>query len=265
MPFWLLELRVGIQVQPKREHKQRQGGHAGMPCCGGQRAGATRRAAAAGGAARGARGRGPEQGDRACARQIMAFSSDALGAVEGSYLPLVRAHKGDAFDERHKRWQAMRRGLYVEYNLVYDRGTTFGLKTAGRIESILMSLPLHARCAHAATRSGLPAAAGPATWRRPGAGPLHAWPGSRGRCGGGPRVGSAQLAGCRRSPSSCGCCCGAACARPRACRGRAAGSARVFALLRRRRMRRWEYCPDVEPGSPEAELVDACMHPRTWV
>lgn len=190
-----------------------------MPCCGGQRAGATRRAAAAGGAARGARGRGPERGDRACARQIMAFSSDALGAVEGSYLPLVRAHKGDAFDERHKRWQAMRRGLYVEYNLVYDRGTTFGLKTAGRIESILMSLPLHARCAHAAARSGLPAAAGPATWRRPGAGSLHAWPGSRGRCGGGPRVGSAQLAGCRRSPSSCGCCCGAACARPRACRG----------------------------------------------
>ena len=78
-------------------------------------------------------------------RQIMAFSSDALGAVEESYLPLVRAHKGDAFAERHKRWQAMRRGLYVEYNLVYDRGTTFGLKTAGRIESILMSLPLHAR------------------------------------------------------------------------------------------------------------------------
>ena len=78
-------------------------------------------------------------------RQIMAFSSDALGAVEESYLPLVRAHKGDAFSEQHKRWQAMRRGLYVEYNLVYDRGTTFGLKTAGRIESILMSLPLHAR------------------------------------------------------------------------------------------------------------------------
>ncbi len=62
-------------------------------------------------------------------------------------MPLVNKHKNDPFTDKQKEWQQMRRGLYVEYNLVYDRGTTFGLKTAGRIESILMSLPLTARCA----------------------------------------------------------------------------------------------------------------------
>lgn len=77
--------------------------------------------------------------------QILAFSTEALGAVTESYLPLVQKHKNDPFTEQQKEWQQMRRGLYVEYNLVYDRGTTFGLKTAGRIESILMSLPLTAR------------------------------------------------------------------------------------------------------------------------
>lgn len=77
--------------------------------------------------------------------QILAFSTEALGAVTESYLPLVNKHKNDPFNAKQKEWQQMRRGLYVEYNLVYDRGTTFGLKTAGRIESILMSLPLTAR------------------------------------------------------------------------------------------------------------------------
>lgn len=55
---------------------------------------------------------------------------------------VVRAHKNEFFTEREKQWQLLRRGRYVEFNLVYDRGTKFGLYTPGaRYESILMSLP----------------------------------------------------------------------------------------------------------------------------
>ena len=63
-----------------------------------------------------------------------------------SYIPLVEKHHSDLYTEEHKRWQQLRRGRYVEFNLVHDRGTKFGLHTPGaRIESILMSLPLTAR------------------------------------------------------------------------------------------------------------------------
>jgi coproporphyrinogen III oxidase len=103
---------------------------------------------------------------------IFAFSSDCAAAVVPAYVPLVSKHKDDKFTPQQKEWQQLRRGRYVEFNLVYDRGTTFGLKTGGRIESILMSLPLTAR---------------------------------------------------------------------------------------------WEYDQQPKPGSPEADLLDACRTPRNWV
>jgi coproporphyrinogen III oxidase len=58
-----------------------------------------------------------------------------------AYIPIVNRRKGMAFGERERTFQKIRRGRYVEFNLVYDRGTLFGLQSGGRTESILMSLP----------------------------------------------------------------------------------------------------------------------------
>ncbi len=58
-----------------------------------------------------------------------------------AYLPIISKRKNEPYDQNDKQFQLVRRGRYVEFNLVYDRGTLFGLKTNGRIESILMSLP----------------------------------------------------------------------------------------------------------------------------
>ncbi len=58
-----------------------------------------------------------------------------------AYLPIVQRRKEMAYGEREREWQAYRRGRYVEFNLVHDRGTLFGLQSGGRTESILMSLP----------------------------------------------------------------------------------------------------------------------------
>ncbi|WP_339845908.1 oxygen-dependent coproporphyrinogen oxidase [uncultured Dokdonia sp.] len=58
-----------------------------------------------------------------------------------AYVPIVERRKDTAYTKEQKDWQEIRRGRYVEFNLVHDKGTLFGLKTNGRIESILMSLP----------------------------------------------------------------------------------------------------------------------------
>lgn len=58
-----------------------------------------------------------------------------------AYVPIIKRRKDTPFGEREKNFQLYRRGRYVEFNLVYDRGTLFGLQTGGRTESILMSLP----------------------------------------------------------------------------------------------------------------------------
>ena len=63
--------------------------------------------------------------------ELLAFATDMAGAVVPAYVPLVAKHKDDEFTEQQREWQQMRRGRYVEFNLVYDRGTTFGLRTGG--------------------------------------------------------------------------------------------------------------------------------------
>jgi len=105
-------------------------------------------------------------------RCFPSISTECADSVLPAYIPIIERRKDIPFTEEHKAWQQLRRGRYVEFNLVsafmckefyflvlsavlwplhlllmkiYDRGTTFGLKTGGRIESILVSLPLTAR------------------------------------------------------------------------------------------------------------------------
>ncbi len=69
------------------------------------------------------------------------FVTEVGNSFLNSYVPIVEKRKDNKYSQEHKDWQEVRRGRYVEFNLVHDRGTLFGLKTNGRIESILMSLP----------------------------------------------------------------------------------------------------------------------------
>lgn len=110
--------------------------------------------------------------DDAEAARLLAFQQAVGDSFLTAWLPIAERRKNLPYTEREMEWQEIRRGRYVEFNLIHDRGTLFGLKTSGRTESILMSLP------------------------------------------------------------------------PRA---------------------RWEYNYQPAAGSPEAELLDACLHPRDWL
>jgi coproporphyrinogen III oxidase len=81
--------------------------------------------------------------------EVFAFVEAAGHRFLDSYLPIVERRVDTPFTRQQKEWQEIRRGRYVEFNLIHDRGTTFGLKTGGRTESILMSLPARARWVYA--------------------------------------------------------------------------------------------------------------------
>jgi coproporphyrinogen III oxidase len=78
------------------------------------------------------------QGDR---EKHFAFVQDAGDVFLDAYLPIVKRRINEPYGEHERQYQLYRRGRYVEFNLLYDRGTIFGLETRGRTESILMSLP----------------------------------------------------------------------------------------------------------------------------
>lgn len=73
--------------------------------------------------------------------QSFAFLQSIGNSYTDAYIPIMHAQKDKAYGERERQFQLYRRGRYVEFNLVFDRGTLFGLQTGGRTESILMSLP----------------------------------------------------------------------------------------------------------------------------
>jgi coproporphyrinogen III oxidase len=72
---------------------------------------------------------------------IFRFVQDVGNSFLDVYLPIVQRRKHDPWGDRERAWQLFRRGRYVEFNLLFDRGTMFGLETGGRTESILISLP----------------------------------------------------------------------------------------------------------------------------
>ncbi len=76
---------------------------------------------------------------------VWQFQSEFGDSLGRAYLPILERRNGTAYGEDETRWQEVRRGRYAEFNLVWDRGTRFGLETGGRVESILASLPPRAR------------------------------------------------------------------------------------------------------------------------
>lgn len=82
--------------------------------------------------------------DDYCTNDFAKDSKLAQNIAEGflkAYLPIINKRKNTPYKDHHKKFQALRRGRYVEFNLLYDRGTLFGLKTGRRTESVLMSMP----------------------------------------------------------------------------------------------------------------------------
>src|SRR5712692_11021698 len=73
--------------------------------------------------------------------EVFAFVQDAGDHFLDAYTPIAERRMREPYGDTERSWQLVRRGRYVEFNLLYDRGTMFGLKTGGRVESILMSLP----------------------------------------------------------------------------------------------------------------------------
>ena len=72
---------------------------------------------------------------------LNAFVTDVARVLRNAYEPIVERRRRDTYGQAERDFQLMRRGRYVEFNLVHDRGTSFGLHTNARIESVLMSLP----------------------------------------------------------------------------------------------------------------------------
>lgn len=77
--------------------------------------------------------------------EVWSFQRDLGASLVEAYLPVVRKRADTPYGERERRWHEIRRGRYVEFNLIWDRGTRFGLETGGRTESVLASLPPLAR------------------------------------------------------------------------------------------------------------------------
>lgn len=81
-------------------------------------------------------------GDAGFSRErLLEFVADVASTLPEAYGPIVERRRNTRYGERERRFQLARRGRYVEFNLVHDRGTLFGLSTGARIESVLMSLP----------------------------------------------------------------------------------------------------------------------------
>jgi len=99
--------------------------------------------------------------------QSFAFMQAVGNGYLDAYIPIVERRKAMAFTERERDFQLYRRGRYVEFNLVFDRGTLFGLQTGGRTESILMSMPPLARWEYCYTPAPGSAEAKLTDWLKP--------------------------------------------------------------------------------------------------